>query len=938
MGLLSFLTRKSHDKVGNGKANGLLRSRKYSSTTAGALPILGTLPVTGNGPNVLEALTRPRPDLHLTQTQLSLDGGRVAPSPVVSQFREESVERPNTAPNKANISSAWPLSGNKLRSTPRGAPPVSFRIQKAAVATNDGRPVSQGTRETATGFSPSLSGPLRSSSMHSDNGGRGFKDILDAQSEIKPADFKMRVKAAGARDYGEDVAERNMGENGFNLEAPQVQAFYAQSAAASRLRRQDNVQSQSDLRSTWYRTGLRTKSLNSSTQYPLLSRTAAQFSHIRGLLPPEGTPYFAQSSMSPSDNTTVKRRQSVTSYLPDDALSNRERTYSMDRFLSLHPLAKSTNNILQPVPVPELEGMARHRKTPCPSTVGPIVRNFPLASTQQRADPKLISRDSVVLAKHRTKSCLTDYVLDDDDDDDNVRPHTSHHSMSGERSFSLGYRGSVVLPPRKRHSLHTLHPSSVASRETTLSLAYAPVDQPPRPKSSRHREQDKMVLTGSTTTLALTEDAAVSPTVITGSVPSLYPGVTAATTPFTIPSVGGGIIKTQQKQLSVTSIQTTNLDGISEYSPVRGGGTRSLRAWSASSATATASDTSSNPFQRPHSRHTVNTSVNLSNAASASSLKPVSSSPPSSPLNSPTAATAVSPRTPKSSQFNIDDYVSSDDDSLMAPTRNRAGEDEEDLLFRDTGYGLDGSQLPGLFDSLTSASRQQQSSLLARPRSSPLFSSPIGARSMVYAGESFGRAAGRRFVLDTAADDDSDSSGPGGGDDADSLFSGSSSVRTRSLHQLQRSPRRATKTLSAIHHSNHGHAAALRRPRSTNSGYQLCYSAAGGRAPPADEVIEEEREGKVDVAAAVRLRKEVKAQKRAAKGKQQQQQPEKQFVVPKRRERSASAAASSSKQVSKVISSDDGATGGLGLHVGGEEDADADVEEGNHADVACLSY
>ncbi|KJZ68645.1 hypothetical protein HIM_11964 [Hirsutella minnesotensis 3608] len=38
-------------------------------------------------------------------------------------------------------------------------------------------------------------------------------DLLEAQSGIKPYDFKSRVLAAGTRDYGEDVADRNLGQN-----------------------------------------------------------------------------------------------------------------------------------------------------------------------------------------------------------------------------------------------------------------------------------------------------------------------------------------------------------------------------------------------------------------------------------------------------------------------------------------------------------------------------------------------------------------------------------------------------------------------------------------------------------------------------------------------------------------------------------------------------
>ena len=51
-------------------------------------------------------------------------------------------------------------------------------------------------------------------------------DLLDAHGEIKPCDFRTRVQAAGTRDYGEDVAERNMGENGVDVQSPAAKAFY----------------------------------------------------------------------------------------------------------------------------------------------------------------------------------------------------------------------------------------------------------------------------------------------------------------------------------------------------------------------------------------------------------------------------------------------------------------------------------------------------------------------------------------------------------------------------------------------------------------------------------------------------------------------------------------------------------------------------------------
>jgi hypothetical protein len=46
------------------------------------------------------------------------------------------------------------------------------------------------------------------------------KDILDAQEEIRPTDFRSRVQATGARDYGEDVADRNITRHGDGTASP----------------------------------------------------------------------------------------------------------------------------------------------------------------------------------------------------------------------------------------------------------------------------------------------------------------------------------------------------------------------------------------------------------------------------------------------------------------------------------------------------------------------------------------------------------------------------------------------------------------------------------------------------------------------------------------------------------------------------------------------
>ncbi|KAK3186330.1 hypothetical protein K4F52_004868 [Lecanicillium sp. MT-2017a] len=51
--------------------------------------------------------------------------------------------------------------------------------------------------------------------------------LLDARGEFRPSDFRARLAASGTRDFGEDVADRNIGENGLILSSKPVQTFYA---------------------------------------------------------------------------------------------------------------------------------------------------------------------------------------------------------------------------------------------------------------------------------------------------------------------------------------------------------------------------------------------------------------------------------------------------------------------------------------------------------------------------------------------------------------------------------------------------------------------------------------------------------------------------------------------------------------------------------------
>ncbi|KAK3688606.1 hypothetical protein B0T22DRAFT_159087 [Podospora appendiculata] len=853
MGLLSFFSRKPTDK---GKTDGFPKSKAYHSASSGMLPVQGAYPVAGNGPNIMETLNNSRPKF--SQTQLSLDRVSAAdhaapvptptpaPAPTVPRYRDESLERPSTAPNGSQPSTMWGSASSRVKKgTMRGPPPVSFRMVSRGSANMDCRPTSRGTGET-TEITCASHSHSRSNSIRSD-GGRGFKDILDAQSEIRPADFKTRIKAVGARDYGEDVAERNMGENGFLLESPQVQAFYAQIANTSRQGHIDDhpPAAQHDVQSIAYATGVRTKSLNSSSHYShSLPKMHSYVPQVRGSQPASGAPF----------TKGPRRRRSLNTFMA--VVSSDAEPGPL-----MHPDPHAGAGSKPPRQHAGTTGIEHTSKLP-PSRTNkgaPIILPPPGRSHRPHTRPAKFPRDSVLVAKRRAGASTPDLHADDD---------TSNSHVPSERSFPLrssfhSHRGSASASsasgvPRQRHSLHTLESSvssPLASCETLGGVT--PLDYPRTRSrhSSRQKQSQEDVPagsgsgSGSLTKLAAVNsegEGAVSQTEVVDSAPPSPPYSKAH---FTIRETRESLdSRTEAATRSLTAASThpnTSLDDVTEHSPLR---TRSLRAWSSSSATPTASDASSNSFQRPQSRHTANTSVDLSNASA--SLKASSHS-----------SFAASPNTPKSANFNIDDYISSDDDSFTTAHRAAGAEGEEDLLFSDAGYGANGFQLPGLFDSLTSPSRAgpQQSSLAQRHHSSPALSSTRPSRrQMTYSGDSFGRAAGRRFVLDTAADSDyySDAVLEYNGDDIDDYDDGGGggdSIFDDAVSRTTRSPQcGATKRLSALRVHRSGNSGGCGRHSVSN-----CYSTT-------DEVIEEENEGKVDVAAAVRLRKEVKQRKRAA--------------------------------------------------------------------------
>lgn len=165
-------------------------------------------------------------------------------------------------------------------------------------------------------------------------------------------------------------------------------------------------------------------------------------------------------------------------------------------------------------------------------------------------------------------------------------------------------------------------------------------------------------------------------------------------------SSGNAHSQSRTKSLLTTPLALTDLieaDGSSPQ-PQRNSSTHDW-ALNTSSTTGSASSSSNGLYSgasgslRPISRHTKSTSID-------SLPRPPSSQSGVSASVGQHSGSGWSPTTTRSTGFNIDDYVSSDDDSFTTTTRKRpTAEGEEELLFKGS-YGATGAELPGLLESM----------------------------------------------------------------------------------------------------------------------------------------------------------------------------------------------------------------------------------------------
>ncbi|KAI9152200.1 hypothetical protein HJFPF1_09427 [Paramyrothecium foliicola] len=226
MGFLSFLNRvsSSHDHKS-------IKSQAYHLTAPATPPIrgkssyndvkdlvdvcAGSYPLVGNQSS--EILSKAANQASSSQLSVHKPEQWVPPSGF-RRSRATSDARPSAAKLESDTEPPRPKSaGRNSRYTNGNGPPylLSHPLRKPAI---------QGDVDPMPPV-PSIAALGRKT---------GYVDILDAQSDLKPSNFRARLLATGARDYGEDVAERNMGTSVLPSTATTPRAIGSMSSATTR--------------------------------------------------------------------------------------------------------------------------------------------------------------------------------------------------------------------------------------------------------------------------------------------------------------------------------------------------------------------------------------------------------------------------------------------------------------------------------------------------------------------------------------------------------------------------------------------------------------------------------------------------------------------------------------------------------------------------------
>lgn len=268
------------------------------------------------------------------------------------------------------------------------------------------------------------------------------------------------MKASGARDYGEDVADRNIGENGVDLESDKVQAFYATNGGSPRDRHNGAfaapARAQFGDKEQTFKPPRRHDSLdNEARTKSLTSASLGQVPFRTNMFNPESSLSREPIMESVSETIRGRRRQSLGAYIPTTpSNATNGRTLS---------LRKSTA---------DASGSPSARQHKRRSTLGgeaPLNELGIFTSGSGQPDPSLSPRTtqkSTYLVKHNYSLPVQQ------------RPKTSSglvHTESYQAVRPPSRGGSVASPtfssptqksPSKRHTLSAIGGAAASTRPT----------------------------------------------------------------------------------------------------------------------------------------------------------------------------------------------------------------------------------------------------------------------------------------------------------------------------------------------------------------------------------------------------------------------------------------------------------------------------------------
>ncbi|ROW16687.1 hypothetical protein VPNG_01745 [Cytospora leucostoma] len=169
----------------------------------GTRPASGTLEEASETATPLQQEPSQRKDCVVQTDQFEIG----AHAPIVPRHPGHIEEdRPGTAASTHSVSRDWFQSPARPKRGSR-RPPVSFKKP------NPLAPRTPAQLEDIASEPGSLVGMRGRNGSSSSLRSTRFKDLLDAQEEIRPTAFRSRVEATGVREYDEDVADRNIARN-----------------------------------------------------------------------------------------------------------------------------------------------------------------------------------------------------------------------------------------------------------------------------------------------------------------------------------------------------------------------------------------------------------------------------------------------------------------------------------------------------------------------------------------------------------------------------------------------------------------------------------------------------------------------------------------------------------------------------------------------------